>query len=141
MELNKEQRLQKLLNEICYPNVEDRIKKGCQILTNFDGVVTLSQDGERYKGSKYFTCYGFDEEKGLPRSKSGNEILDFIGYPISLELIIAALEKKGYYYRIEKSYLIISGETPNYFVSDLAFTPLEPLPESSIDQLLSIFEN
>ena len=60
--------------------------------------------------------------------------------PISLELIIAALEKKGYWEIsfVKTHNLICFADGTD--VIEIPFTPLQPLPQESVEKLLEIFK-
>jgi len=66
---------------------------------------------------------------------------DFKMRPISLELIIAALEKKELEI-IEYSFLAksISFLNKDSDFIEIPFTPLQPLPQESVEKLLEIFK-
>ncbi len=59
---------------------------------------------------------------------------------ISLELIIAALEKKGYWEIsfVKTHNLICFADGTD--VIEIPFTPLQPLPQESVEKLLEIFK-
>jgi len=65
---------------------------------------------------------------------------DFKMRPISLELIIAALEKKGYWEIsfVKTHNLICFADGTD--VIEIPFTPLQPLPQESVEKLLEIFK-
>jgi hypothetical protein len=80
--LSKSQILQKQINEFLYPDKQDRLKIGCQIIGKYDGLITLSRNAERVEQSDFYHCYGFDLEIGCPRGVKGNELLEVLGKPI-----------------------------------------------------------
>lgn len=80
--ITRSQKLQKQINEFLYPDKLDRLKKGCQIICKYNGLVTLTKDAERHEQSEFYYCYGFDDAVGSPRISKGNEILDVLGKPI-----------------------------------------------------------
>lgn len=101
--LSKSQVLQKQINEFLYPDKQDRLKIGCQIIGKYDGLITLSRNAERVEQSDFYHCYGFDLEIGCPRGVKGNELIEVLGKPIEftdLCLFISRLKNK----RIHLSY-------------------------------------
>lgn len=83
---------------------------------------------------------GFDVEKGLPRASSGKEILDILGYPLNLDLILLALEKKGCgYISFEKKSNLLWFRH-NDRSTCVGYTPLQPIPEETITALLEILK-
>lgn len=82
LNLTKSQRLQKQINELLFPDKIDRLKKGCQIICQYNGLITLTQDAERHKETEFYYCYGFDDNVGVSRSCKGNELLEVLGKPI-----------------------------------------------------------
>lgn len=145
METTKEQKLQKILNEIVYPNVEDMISgKYRQILIVND---CFNSEFNKVKEGDVLDC-------GIDYTPCNDQQIEFLGYeydietdfivlgrPISLELIIAALEKKGMTY-IEWKRGCISFDNglknPTVFI---AFTPLKPLSDEAVEKLIQIFES
>lgn len=99
--ISKSHRLQKQINEDLFPNKIDRLKKGCQIICKYNGLMTLSQDAERHKESEFYYCYGFDESAGFSRTCKGNELLEVLGKPIDftdLCLFLSSLENVNILY-------------------------------------------
>ena len=62
--------------------------------------------------------------------------------PISLELIIAALEKKGGYgiHYFHSKGCITLNDMLGEIKYEIDFTPLQPLPQESVEKLLEIFK-
>jgi hypothetical protein len=101
--LSISQILQKQINEFLYPDKQDRLKKGCQIIGKYNGLITLSKNADRVEQSEFYHCYGFDLEAGHPRGVKGNELIEVLGKPIEftdLCLFISRLKNN----RIHLSY-------------------------------------
>ena len=137
--MQKHQQLQQLLNEVNFPNLEDRLKRGIEVTTVYDhyGTITFLTNLDE----NHFL--GFDESFKITRNLSIKDISIVLGYPISLELIIAALEKKEINYIINrdinssKSLFIVVERKENIWFN---YTPLQPLPQESVEELLEIFK-
>jgi len=65
---------------------------------------------------------------------------DFKMRPISLELIIAALEKKESVYELHYCNTAITFRNEKDDVTVIFYTPLQPLPQESVEKLLEIFK-
>ena len=65
---------------------------------------------------------------------------DFKMRPISLELIIAALEKKESVYELHYCNTAITFRNEKDDVTVIFYTPLQTLPQESVEKLLEIFK-
>ena len=98
--ISRSQKLQQLINQFLYSDKTERLKKGCQIICKYNGLMTLSQDAERHEQSEFYYCYGFDDAVGSPRTSKGNEILEILGKRIEftdLCLFISKLQEYEWY--------------------------------------------
>jgi len=128
MQLNPIQELQRILNETAFSELSDRLKFGCQY-SNHSGIVTIcdARFTEQILQLGFESIYDFSNTNTI------------LGFPLSLDLILLALEKKGmpglanswkiefYDNQIDKHYSI-------------AYTPFQPIPEDSIKTLIQILK-
>lgn len=116
--LNEIQQLQRLLNEAVYPNIEDRLRFGCEMIYKANGNVCVINS----------KVYDYE----LKNIFDNNIIL---GLPINLDLIMAALEKKGMNPKYENNRIFVIGRHRVFY------TPLSPIPSETVKALLEIFKN
>jgi hypothetical protein len=112
--LTRSQILQKKINEVLYPEKLDRLKIGCQIICKYNGLVTLSQNAERYKKTEFFYCYGFDSEIGVGRGCKGNELHHILGKPIEFSDLNLFINKSD---SLTISYLHFNSNTSKFEVT------------------------
>lgn len=126
--LNPAQKLQQKLNEIVYPELSDRLIFGCELIdpqVKGDLSFKIGIDAEHVEGKIRIAGYDF-------------EYRDFhiLGSPISLDLIMAALEKKGF----SDSEYFDGHISLDYYRCSVPYTPLQPLTPEAVKMLIEIFE-
>lgn len=84
--LTREQELQRSMNRVVYGDFNG--ETGNQFYSKYYGKITSTKN-TRYENDRW-SIYGFDE-KGDPRSEYYPKDLNWLGFPINIELIVSAL--------------------------------------------------
>lgn len=128
--LNINQKLQQKLNIEVYPELSDRLTFGCEILYRND-VFKINENAIFQNGIMTVTHFDI----GIDIRSNEYETL---GFPISLDLIMAALWNKGYRITFDDSGVFCNkGYEP---IIQFDYTPFQPLSQDSIKTLCQIFE-
>jgi hypothetical protein len=86
--MEKHQQLQQRINEILYPNIEDRLTFGCEIYDKYEKE-TLTITKPNYNNDKLRVKI---QNNGLLDFNFGKIDCEILGLPINLEMILIALK-------------------------------------------------
>lgn len=131
MQLTEIQKLQQILNQIVFPESSDRLKFGCEILdTECDEKYTIGIDAEYVDSILRIAGYDFH-----------THAFHILGFPITLDLIRAALEKKGMFVSFwsdSKTLCIYNNSGMSQI--DVLYRPSKPMQESTVKTLLEVLK-